>query len=110
MIDDIPKKRRWPRSQRFLLSPKGQEAEQLYRSVIVSARDTGGRASFDEARKSWADTHKVQPDDGLYLGEVSSGPKALEQLVAALDDCGKTKADAIDALERLCDAGLVQAP
>ena len=78
--------------------------------MIVDAREQGGRVAFDAARKTWAESLKVQPDDGLFLGEVRNGPSALDQVVAALEGCGKTKTDAIEALERLVDAGLIAAP
>ena len=46
-------------------------------------------------------------DDGLYLGEVGGGPVGLEQIVESLQSCGKTRKDALTALERLLDAGLI---
>lgn len=109
MLQDIPPRRRWPRSQRFILSEKGVTAEADYRSTIVASRAdaAGGRDAFDAAREQWARTWGVQTDDGLYLGEVKAGPKTLEQLVAALESCDKTKQDAIDAVGRTFDAGLV---
>ncbi len=107
MFQDSPSKRRWPRSQRFTLSSKGDEAETKYRAVIVASRAQEGRSSFDAARTAWAESFRVQPDDGLYLGEARGGPIKLEQLVAALETCGKTRKDALAALERLLDAGLL---
>ncbi len=109
LLDDRPAKRRWPRSQKFILSEKGITAEADYRAVIVTSRsnDAGARESFDAARTGWARTWGVETDDGLYLCEVSSGPKTLEQLVTALESCDKTKTDALAALGRTFDAGLV---
>jgi hypothetical protein len=106
-LDDRPPKLRWPRSQRFLLSPKGGEAEASYRNMIVASRSTEGRASYDAARASWAGTYAVEADDGLYLQEIASKPSNLSQLTAALETCGKTRPDAINALGRLFDAGLI---
>jgi hypothetical protein len=109
LLDDRPPKRRWPRSQKFILSEKGVTAEADYRAVIVTSRDDAARSrdAFDAARTGWAQTWGVQSDDGLYLCEVSSGPKTVEQLVSALESCDKTKQDAIDAVGRTFDAGLL---
>ncbi len=102
-------KRRWPRSQRFSLSRLGSEAEASYRSAIVEARAREGRAAFELARTAWADALRAEPDDGLYLGELRQSALNLQQLVEALETCGKTRADAFAALERLEDLGLVTA-
>lgn len=107
MIDERPPKMRWPRSQRFTLSPTGAEAERSYRELIVASRSTSGRASFDAARTEWAKALSLQPDDGLYLAEVAAGPIGLSKIIEALETCGKTKKDAITAVERLVDAGLI---
>lgn len=109
MLQDPPPRRRWPRSQRFILSEKGVTAEADYRSTIIASRDDAarGRDAFDAARTEWARTWGVQTDDGLYLGEVKAGPKTLEQLVTALETCDKTKQDAIEAVGRTFDAGLL---
>ncbi len=102
--------RRWRRAQPFSLSELGIGAEAAYRSTIVAARATEGRASFDAARTAWAQAFRVEPDDGLYLAELRQGPTTLERLVDALETCGKTRKDALAALERLFDAGLILAP
>lgn len=78
-------------------------------SAIVASRSAEGRAAFDAARASWAAELRIQPDDGLYLSEIRGGAVTLGQLVEALDSCGKTRKDAIAAVERLVDAGLVDA-
>jgi hypothetical protein len=98
---------RWSRSQHFSLSPTGIVAQAAYVSTIVTSRTQGGRASFDAARGSWAETFHVQPDDGLYLGELQNGSVRLKQIVEALETSGKTHTDALAALERLVDAGFV---
>jgi hypothetical protein len=107
MFQDSTPRRRWPRSQLFSLSAKGGDAEAQYRSSIIASRAQEGRSSFDAARSAWAQTFQVQPDDGLYLGEARGGPIKLEQLVTALESCGKTRKDALAAVERLLDAGLL---
>ena len=50
---------------------------------------------------------KIEPDDGVYLGEIGAERVRLDQLVKALESCGKSQADATNALTRLIDAGLV---
>lgn len=99
--------RRFPRSQRFTISEAGVEAESRYRATIVASRvQQGGRSAFDTARSDWAKTFGVEPDDGLYLAEVSVEPRSLEQLVKLLETCGKSKEDAVAAVARLVEAGL----
>ena len=44
--DTSAPKTKWPRSQRFQLSPIGREAGANYRDVIVAARAEAGRPSF----------------------------------------------------------------
>jgi hypothetical protein len=102
--------RRWRRAQCFSLSELGTGAEAAYRATIIAARTTQGRASFDAARAQWAQSFRVEPDDGLYLAELHQSPTTLERMVDALETCGKTRKDALVALERLFDAGLILAP
>jgi hypothetical protein len=107
MFNDPPPKARWRRSQRFTLSDRGGVAETSYMSGIVASRTEAGRASFDAARTSWAQTFGVQPDDGLYLAEVRRGPVDMQAIVEALETCGKTRKDAVAAMGRLFDAGFI---
>lgn len=107
MFGDRPAKMKWPRSQRFVLSERGLSAEQAYREVIVAARSQEGRDAFDAARLQWAASLGLEPDDGLYLAEVREGATQLPRIVEALQTCGKTKSDAISAVERLVEAGFV---
>ncbi len=111
-FQDRPQKRRWPRSQKFRLSPKGEEAEAAYRQVIVDARAQSGtgRSSYDAARVLWAKSLGIEAEDGLYLGELRAGQVTLDVVVAALETSGKSKSEGITALERLVDAGLILAP
>ena len=110
MLSERPQKRRWPRSQKFALSAKGTEAEAEYRELIVASRSTSGRASYDAARTAWASKWSVQPDDGVYLGQLARGPAKIEEIVPELEDCGKTRKDCIEAIDRLFDAGMIAAP
>ncbi len=105
---DRPPKLRWPRSQRFSLSEQGAAAEKGYREQIVASRTESGRGSFNTARQAWAVANGLQADDGLYLAEVLGGGVSLAQIIESLETCGKTRVDAIAALERLADAGMLQ--
>lgn len=107
MISDRTPPARWPRMQKFALSPRGLQAEAAYRDAIVASRSREGRESFDGARTAWAAQFALQPDDGLYLAEVRDRPVNLQQVVAALETCGKRRVDAVAAIERLVDAGFV---
>jgi hypothetical protein len=99
--------RRLHRSQKFVLSAEGRDAEDSYRSGIRASRHEAGRASYDAARASWAASYGLQPDDALYLGEVREGTVTLADMVESLDSCGKTHRDALAALGRLLDRGLL---
>jgi len=101
--------KRWPRSQRFQLSSKGSEAEASYREVIVAARVESGRQSFDAARAAWASRLTLDPNDGLYLGELQSGPRSIEEITRALATCGSTKQEVHVAIDRLTGLGLMEA-
>jgi hypothetical protein len=107
MLRDAPARLRWPRSQRFRLSEAGDAAEAAYRQTIIASRAQEGRASFDAARTAWAEAFRIQPDDGLYLAEVGRTGMTLADLVSALETCGKSRKDAMEALERLMEVGLI---
>ena len=92
---------------RFSLAPAGRIAEASYRSHIVTSRARPGRRSFDAARSAWATSLGLEPDDGVYLGELLPGAVNLSKIVAALTVCGKKRTDAMAALARLMDAGLI---
>ena len=110
MLEDRTPKRKWPRTQRFALSPKGTDAETSYRSTIVASRSTSGRGSYDDARKAWAASFNVEPDDGMFLGEVAQGRVRFGEIVEAVESSGKSAPDTRAALERLMDAGLIAPP
>jgi hypothetical protein len=107
--EETSPRRRWPRTQRFVLSELGAGAEASYRSQVVASRSEGGRASFDAARSAWAAPLGVHPGDGAYLGVVRGGPISLHEICSALEDSGESRKEAMEALERLFDAGLVVA-
>jgi hypothetical protein len=93
---------------RFSLAPAGRIAEASYRSVIAAARAfEGRRRAFDDARSAWAAPMELRPDDGVYLVELRAGSATLIEIVEGLNGCGLNRADALGALGRLVDAGLV---
>ncbi len=49
----------------------------------------------------------LEPDDGVYLGELLPGAMNLSKIVAALMVCGQKRTDAMAALGRLLDAELI---
>jgi hypothetical protein len=107
-FDQAPRKR-WPRSQRFQLSARGTAAEKSYRETIIAARVANGRSAYDEARAAWSAPLTLQPNDGLFLGELQSGPRTIKQIVEAVEECGATRAEVHSAVYRLADAGMVEA-
>ena len=110
MTDPIeePTKIRWTRSQRFQVSDTGREAGSSYRELIVASRSEGGRQSFDAARGAWATRFSLDPNDGLYLGELKDAALTLDELNEALEGCGTKRADVKVAMERLVKAQLIE--
>ncbi len=99
---------RWPRGQKFTLSLAGREAQEAYRSAVLSARGQS-RAALDAALATWAEPRQVQPGDGVLLGELLERPRGLPDLTRALEDAGASGAEVRAALGRLVGAGLVEA-
>jgi hypothetical protein len=104
-----PEPRKWGRSQKFRLSERGPEAGARYREMIVAARVSEGRGAFDAARDAWARDLRLDPGDGAFLGEMLDGALTIDQLAAALDACGTTREETRSAVDRLTNAGLLEA-
>lgn len=100
--------RRWPRGQKFCLSPSGVDAEARYQAALRACREIGGRAAFDQATGAWAASLGLQPGDGAYLAELRSSQRSMVELVELLDDCGATTGEAKAALDRLLNANLAE--
>ena len=100
--------KRWPRGQKFVLSPRGSEAEAAIRDAVAAAR-ASGRAALDAAQQTWAAAHAVHPQDGVILGQLRDGKRSIAELAKALEDCGTTVAEVKAAIDRLTDAQLVDA-
>lgn len=107
MFEHNPSRSRWARTDRLALSGSGIEAETSYREVILASRVEAGRRSYDAARAGWANGLSLEPDDGVVLGELRSGPSKLSDVVVELAVCGKTRDEVVEAFHRLVDAGLV---
>jgi hypothetical protein len=99
--------KRWPRGQKFAMSPNGAAAEAAYREVVVTAR-AQGRATLESAERAWAEPLHLQPGDGVVLGELRSGKKSIADVARALEDCGTTQPEVKSAIDRLSEAGLVE--
>lgn len=101
---DGPK--RWPRGQKFTLSPEGVAAELSYRTCVVAAR-TSGRSALDAALAGWAGPLKLAPGDGIILGELRDSRMGVPDLCRRLEDAGIPATEVRSALERLVAAGVV---
>jgi len=106
---DRPAWKRWPRAQRFGLSAQGCDAEAGYRDCIVAARAMQGRTAFDGARAAWAARYAVEPDDGLFLGEMRGSPRTLDEIIRSVEASGADRQQTHEAIDRLTAAGLVDA-
>lgn len=98
---------KWPRSQRFILSPTGQGAFQSWKDALAAAQGQG-KTAFDSAQQAWAKSAGVEPDDVTVLSELAdSQGKRLEDVVAALQDLGASREQVKSSVERLYSAQLV---
>ena len=100
--------KRWPRGQKFVLSERGVSAETSYRDAVQTAR-AQGRSALDAAQRAWAEPLQVQVIDGVVLGELRGGKRSIADIARALEDCGTSVAEVKTAIDRLTDAGLVEA-
>jgi hypothetical protein len=108
MLDSLKPRggKRWPRGQKFALSQAGLTAEAAYREAVQGARSQG-RAALEVAQRSWAAPLRVEPGDGVVLGELRGGRKSIAELARGLEGCGTTANEVKAAVDRLADAGLV---
>jgi hypothetical protein len=99
--------KRWPRGQKFSLSPAGVSAEAAYREVVVTAR-AQGRGTLEAAERAWAEPLHLQPGDGVVLGELRGGKKSIADIARGLEDCGTTPTEVKSAIDRLSEGALVE--
>ncbi len=113
MAEGAPKaegSKRWPRGQRFSLTPEGQGARSALADAIASARSaTGGRDAQEAVVTAWASRYGVQAGDGNCLDELVNGHRNVAELAEALLPCGLSRSDVQGAIDRLVTAGLVSA-
>jgi len=109
MLDSLKPRagRRWPRGQRFQLTPAGLEAESTHADAVRAARALG-RDALDVAQRRWADPLGLQPCDGVVLGELKPGRRSLADVAAGLETCGSTRAEVKESVDRLVEKGLVE--
>jgi hypothetical protein len=99
---------RWPRGQKFSLSLAGREAQEAYRTAVLSARGQS-RATLDALLLAWAEPRAVQPGDGVILVELLERPRGLPDLTRSLEAAGRSGAEVRAAMGRLVAAALVDA-
>jgi len=78
------------------------------REVIVASRAEAGRKSFDLARTEWAARLKLEPTDGLYLGELLEAPRTIPEIAASLDGCGPQRSEVRPAVKRLVQVRMIE--
>jgi hypothetical protein len=99
--------KRWPRGQKFSLSAAGAAAEAAYRDAIAAAR-AQGRSALETAQRAWAEPLRIEPSDGVVLGELRGGKKSIADIARGLEDCGVTATELKAAVDRLTDVALVE--
>jgi hypothetical protein len=77
-----------------------------YREAIAAAR-AQGRTALEAAQRAWAEPLRVEPADGVVLGELRGGKKSIADVARALEDCGVTQPEVKAAIDRLTDAALI---
>ena len=109
MLESLKPKggKRWPRGQRFQLTPAGVDSEAAHASVIRDAR-AQGRAALDAARQRWAEPLGLYPSDGVVLAEIKLGRSSLAEVSAALDGCGLERAEVKASVDRLVEKHLAE--
>lgn len=106
-IGNPPAAKRWPRGQKFALSPVGAVAEGDYRAAVQAAR-ASGRNALDTALAAWAAPRGVAPVDGVVLCELSGKRLGLGDLCASLESTGIVAEEVRGAIARLVAAGIVE--
>jgi hypothetical protein len=102
-----PGAKRWPRGQKFTISPAGAAAEDAYRAAVLGAR-ASGRAALDAALAAWAEPRGVAPSDGIILAELAGKRLGVADLCAALEGAGIDAEEVRAGLTRLVAAGIVE--
>jgi hypothetical protein len=98
--------KRWPRGQKFALSPVGTQAQDAYHAAVLGAR-ASGRAALDSALAAWAAPRGVAPVDGTILAELAGKRLGIGALCEALETTGIAPDEVRAAIGRLVEAGIV---
>jgi hypothetical protein len=109
MLDSLKPRggKRWPRGQKFVMSPAGVTAEIAYREAVQGSRGQS-RAALEAAQRSWAASLGLDAPDGIVLSELRAGRRSIAEIGRALEDCGTTTAEVKVSIDRLAQAGLVE--
>jgi hypothetical protein len=99
--------KRWPRGQKFSLSPVGTAAQDAYRAAVLGAR-ASGRAALDSALAAWATPRGLAPADGAILSELAGKRIGLGALCEALETTGIAADEVRAGIGRLVEAGIVE--
>jgi len=110
MLDSKPPagQKRWPRGQKFALTPAGETAEVGYRDAVTLAR-TSGRSALETALTAWAVPLQLKGTDGVILSELRGGRLGVADLCGRLESADIAPDEVRAALHRLVDAGVVLA-
>jgi hypothetical protein len=99
--------KRWPRGQKFTLSPLGAEAEESYRAAVLQSRSSG-RATLDAALAAWAKARGVNAADGVILTELSGKRLGVADLCERLESAGFLAEEVRAGIGRLVAAGVIE--
>lgn len=103
----VPGAKRWPRGQKFAITPAGAAAEEAYRAAVLGAR-ASGRATLDAALAAWAEPRGVAPSDGIVLAELAGKRLGVSELCEALEAAGVEPEEVRLGISRLVAAGIVE--
>lgn len=99
--------KRWPRGQKFTVTPAGTSAQDAYRTAVLGAR-ASGRATLDAALAAWAEPRGVAPSDGIILAELGGKRLGVSELCEALEAAGIEAEDVRLGISRLVAAGIIE--
>lgn len=108
MLGKLPNgAKRWPRGQKFALSPTGAAAQDAYHAAVVGARSSG-RTALEAALAAWATPRGVAPGDGAILAELAGKRLGIGALCESLEATGIAPEEVRAGIGRLVAAGIVE--
>ena len=102
-----PSGKRWPRGQKFALSPVGAAAQDAYHAAVLGAR-ASGRTALEAALAAWSAPRGVAPADGAILAELAGKRLGIGALCDALEVTGIAPDEVRAGIGRLVEAGIVE--